>query len=167
MNSARTRKPPTTNAPLVLSLILLCSVLLGAQAPAPDVNRVDAVVKELQTELRIPEEVRVTVARVNEKLVSVERTSTHGSDQGGFVMCFEKEFLLSLDEQELRAAVAHELGHVWIFTHHPYLQTEALANEVAMRVVSRSSLMSVYHKLWSHQGIAGDVDELLGAENNR
>ena len=33
----------------------------------------------------------------------------------------------------------HELGHVWIFTHHPYLQTEQLANRIAMRLVSRTS----------------------------
>ena len=48
--------------------------------------------------------------------------------------------------------VAHELGHVWIYTHHPYLQTEQLANQIAMRVVSRESLDSVYGKVWADAG---------------
>ena len=48
--------------------------------------------------------------------------------------------------------MAHELGHVWVFTHHPYLQTEKLANQIAMRVVTRDSLVNVYHKLWEHGG---------------
>ena len=44
--------------------------------------------------------------------------------------------------------VAHELGHVWIFTHHPYLQTEAGANQIAERLVARQTLERVYAKVW-------------------
>ena len=93
-------------------------------------------------------------------MVSVERVS----DVGMFVMCFDERFLADLDSDELRAAIAHELGHVWIFSHHPYLQTEALANEVAMRAVTRESLEKVYKKLWTHLGTSGNLDELLGPD---
>jgi hypothetical protein len=58
--------------------------------------------------------------------------------------------------------MAHELGHVWVFTHHPYLQTEKLANQIAMRVVTRDSLVSVYQKLWEHGGTKGDLNTFLG-----
>jgi len=61
-----------------------------------------------------------------------------------------------------RTYIAHELGHVWIFSHHPFLQTEGLANEIAMRVTPRNLLEKVYIKLWSHSGVTGNLDELLG-----
>lgn len=67
-----------------------------------------------------------------------------------------------LNEDELRAAVAHELGHVWIFSHHPYLHTERLANEIAMRVVSRESLERVYEKLWARDSAKRQVRRVLG-----
>jgi Zn-dependent peptidase ImmA (M78 family) len=57
----------------------------------------------------------------------------------------------------LKSTVAHELGHVWIFTHHPYLQTESLANQIAERVVSRESLVQVYEKVWKALGTKGDL----------
>ena len=59
------------------------------------------------------------------------------STERAFALYVEAAFAATLDDAELAAAVAHELGHVWIFTHHPFLQTEQLANEVAMRLVSR------------------------------
>jgi hypothetical protein len=58
--------------------------------------------------------------------------------------------------------VAHELGHVWIFTHHPYLQTERLANSIAMRGVTRESLERVYRKVWQREGVKGDLVQFLG-----
>ena len=79
-------------------------------------------------------------------------------------MTFEERFLTSVDQDELKAIVAHELGHVWIFTHHPYLQTERLANTVAMRAVPRASLERVYSKVWEHQGTKGDLALFLGPE---
>ena len=79
-------------------------------------------------------------------------------------MEFEEGFLPSLERDELRAIIAHELGHVWIFTHHPYLQTERLANTVAMRAVQRASLERVYSKVWERQGTKGDLTQFLGPE---
>jgi hypothetical protein len=49
-----------------------------------------------------------------------------------------------------------------VFTHHPYLQTERLANQIAMRVVSRGSLAGVYRKLWERGGVKGDLQAFLG-----
>jgi hypothetical protein len=77
-------------------------------------------------------------------------------------MSFDARFLASLHDEELIAIVAHELGHVWIFTHHPYLQTERLANSVAMRVVSRESLERVYVKVWQREGVKGNLAQFLG-----
>ena len=65
-----------------------------------------------------------------------------------FLVRVEERMLELLGSDELEAALAHELGHVWVFTHHPYLQTEQLANDVAMRVVSREALARVYDKVW-------------------
>jgi len=67
---------------------------------------------------------------------------------GTFLLSAEEDFARGLSEAELRAAIAHELGHVWIFTHFPYLQTEELANDIASRVVSRDILGPLYEKVW-------------------
>ena len=67
----------------------------------------------------------------------------------GFRLNVEEAFVKGLSDAELMAAVAHELGHVWIFTHHPFLQTEQLANDIAMRLVSRDALVHLYERVWS------------------
>ena len=79
-------------------------------------------------------------------------------------MAFEERFLTGLDQDELKAIAAHELGHVWIFTHHPYLQTERLANTVAIRAVPRASLERVYSKVWEREGSKGDLAHFLGPQ---
>ena len=76
---------------------------------------------------------------------------------------FDETFINGLEDSELSASIAHELGHVWIFTHHPYLQTELLANQVALKVVSRENLESIYEKVWKDKG-KGDFKEFLGEE---
>jgi hypothetical protein len=75
----------------------------------------------------------------------------------------ELGFLLMLNDDELRAAVAHELGHVWIYTHRPFLQTERLANSIGERVVDRASFEKIYKKLWMYEGSSGvPMEDLLG-----
>lgn len=135
------------------------SVAAGARRRSDaDLGRLNVLVAELKAQLQMPQEIHATVVPVNELMVSVERTPA------AFIIAFDASFLASLDEEEVKAAVAHELGHVWIYSHHPYLQTEALANEIAMRAVTRDSLKRIYHKLWAHLGQAGNIEEFLGGE---
>jgi hypothetical protein len=64
---------------------------------------------------------------------------------------------------QLRAAMVHELGHVWIYTHHSFLQTERLANVIGLRVADRASFEKVYAKLWKYERASGvPIDDLLG-----
>ena len=86
--------------------------------------------------------------------MSVERMK--GQD-GAFSLLIEEGFLEGLSEDEVTAIVAHELGHVWIFTHHPFLHTEELANDIAMQAVSRETLEEVYTKVWKYTGEKGTL----------
>ena len=86
----------------------------------------------------------------NPKLFSV---SPAEQQPGTFLLSVEEDFAQELSEVELRAAIAHELGHVWIFTHFPFLQTEQLANDIASRVVSRDSLAPLYEKVWKKAAV--------------
>jgi hypothetical protein len=146
-----------------LSVVILLGSAPTPQAadyvPRNDPKRLQAVVDDLARQLALPATVTATIVRTNALLVSVE--PEQGRDDA-FVLSFEDSFLTGLDNEGLRAVVAHELGHVWIFTHHPYLQTERLANSVAMRIVSRQSLEKVYQKVWERGGSKGDIVQFLG-----
>ena len=117
-------------------------------------RRLQDLVDDFRTRLAIADVVVVSIVPENKLVVSVERLKDRDR---GFTATFEAGFLDSLNEDELGAVIAHELGHVWIFTHHPYLQTEELANEIALRVVSRESLDEVYEKVWKRTGTKGDL----------
>jgi predicted Zn-dependent protease len=80
-----------------------------------------------------------------------------GSAVKTFKLSIEQDFLRQLSDEELKAVVAHELGHVWIYTHHPYLQTEQQANQIAMRIVTRDALVKVYGKVWADASAAGTL----------
>src|SRR6516165_6513060 len=125
---------------------LCVSVFASAPAHAAgDRERIQQIVDDLKTRLAIPQTINVTVVRTNPKLFSVAPVE---HENGTFLLSVEEDFAQALNEDELTAAVAHELGHVWIYTHFPYLQTEQLANEIAMRVVSRESLVPVYDRMF-------------------
>ena len=113
----------------------------------------------LREKLQIMERVEVTLVDHNPLVLSVE---TRSGRSGPFTISIDRDFVASLSPEELEAAIAHELGHVWIYTHHPYLQTERLANDIALRVVSRSMLQPVYEKVWKRTGIKGNLVELIG-----
>jgi hypothetical protein len=117
------------------------------------------VTDDLKTRLHIPERVNVELVDHNPLVMSVE---TLGGRIGPFVITVDREFIHELNHDESEAALAHELGHVWIYTHHPFLQTERGANDIAMRVISRAAFEPVYQKVWQRTGIPGDLNEFLG-----
>ena len=150
----------------LLTLFFLPAILISVAArldagEPPSTVALQELVNGLKTQLGIAAVVSAEIVPANTLLVSVQRVD---GAPGTFRMTFEEQFLASVDQDELKAIVAHELGHVWIFTHHPYLQTEHLANTVAMRAVPRATLERVYSKVWERQGIKGDLARFLGPE---
>jgi len=153
---------------LAFSLLLLLfpraiSVAFAAEPeriiPDPrDQQRIQEIVKEFMAKLTMADTIAVALVPKNPLMVSVEYTDA----STGFLLSVEEDFLNELTQEELEAAIAHELGHVWIFTHHPFLQTEVLANQIAQRLVPRSSLVHVYEKVWKRQGTKGDLTWFVG-----
>jgi hypothetical protein len=152
---------------LLLSLLPLHSDLLpsasdgwiGRGTERTEVEVLQDVTDDLRSRLEIHEDVQVTIVEHNPLVMSVE---TLDGRTGPFVISIDREFINELSHEEAEAALAHELGHVWIYTHHPYLQTERLANDVAMRVISRAAFEPVYQKVWQRTGIRGNLAEFLG-----
>jgi hypothetical protein len=147
---------------LALWLPVLLIAATGARAnERPDTAamavRLQALVDALRTELGIPQEVALEVVAENPRMASVEPAKKGD----GFILTIEGGFASRLTDDELKGVIAHELGHVWIYTHHPYLQTEQLANRIAMRLVSRENLEQVYQKVWK-DGAKGDLGRFLG-----
>lgn len=130
------------------------AIWTNSERMAAATKRVQDLVDDFRTRLSIPQPVIVSFVPKNPLLVSVGPSKTR---EGAFALTFEYDFVDLLRDEELGAVVAHELGHVWIFTHHPYLQTEELANHVALRAVSRETLDRVYQKVWAKTGAKGDL----------
>ena len=150
----------------LVTLLCVHAILIGLAArmdasEARSVVALQELVNDLKSQLGIDAVVSAAIVPTNTLLVSVQRVD---HDPGTFRMAFEERFLAAVDQDELKAIVAHELGHVWIFTHHPYLQTERLANSVAMRAVPRLSLERVYSKVWEREGTKGDLAHFLGPQ---
>ncbi len=141
-------------------LLISGSKLFGSTEGKRGAKRIRTIVDRFRQDLSIRERVIVSVVAKNDKLVSVERSKHR---PGTFVLSFDESFLSTLDDNELIASIAHELGHVWIFTHHPYLQTELLANQIALKVVTRENLEQIYEKVWKDKG-KGSLKEFLGED---
>lgn len=148
--------------------VLLFLFIFGLAEPVADVpdtlairaRRAQEIVDNLRAALPIPNDVQVALVFYQPLVFTVEPMDPR---KDHFRLSMEIGFLLKLDDDELRAALAHELGHVWIFTHHPYLQTESLANSIGKPFASRDSFERLYGKLWTYEGTAGvPIDELLG-----
>ena len=125
------------------------------------VDRVQIITDDLRKRLDILERVVVSVVDHNPLVMSVETLSGRS---GPFMITADAGFIQSLSDDELLAAVAHELGHVWIYTHHPYLQTERLANDIALRVTRPDVLIPVYEKVWKRTGARGNLAEYITFE---
>jgi hypothetical protein len=125
-----------------------------------DRNELDQIVRMLTKQFGIDSTVQVEVIASNRLGFSVQPAGN-----GRFVLLVDANFVRLLDDEELTAAIAHELAHVWIYTHHPFLHTETLANQIAMQVVPRDSLKNLYVKVGTFYGDDETIDELLGAEH--
>ena len=149
----------TIGVALLLWLLPLRLDALPAPAEKLEIVALQDLTDELRTRLEIAERVHVTLVDHNPLVMSVE---TLAGRTGPFIITVDREFIGELSQKEVEAALAHELGHVWIYTHAPYLQTERLANDIAMRVVNRSAFEPVYEKVWARTGIKGNLIEFIG-----
>jgi len=133
----------------------LCAFVHSRHAAAQtSAGKIQNLVDGLRTRLTISQRVIVTIVPHNPLVVSVARVKDRNAT---FALSIEDGFLDDLRDDEISAVVAHELGHVWIFTHHPYLQTEEGANEIALHIVSRESLDKLYGKVWQRAGGPGEL----------
>src|SRR5262245_23726651 len=131
--------PGRTKAAVILRVLvaMLSFSMIGGNAAAfsrmtvaTPATRLDTVAASLATALEMPKHVEVVLVLRNDLVVSVEPMP--GAEEG-YRVIFEERFFERLTEEEVAAAIAHEIGHVWIYSHFPYLQTEALANEIALK----------------------------------
>jgi Zn-dependent protease with chaperone function len=152
-------------AALTVPLIVIAATAAMAKSRSDSrdeaANDLQNLLDDVRMRLGIDRAVAVELVVKNPHIVSVATPRDSGSP---FVVKVEHAMLELLTREELEAAIAHELGHVWVFTHHPYLQTELLANQVAMRVVGRDALIRVYEKVWARDGQKGDLIRFLGEE---
>ncbi len=139
--------------------------LAGQHGRLYDERTAAVVVQQLvdrgRTRLAIAAPVDVVVVATNARLASVQ---PRREAPGRFVLSIEARFLGALEPDDLEAVVAHELGHVWIYTHRPYLQTEQLANRIAMRLVSRQRLERVYEQMWNATALPSGLASFLGVD---
>ena len=124
-----------------------------------EISTLQDLTDTLRGRLDIKERVHVTIVDHNPLVMSVE---TLAGRTGPFVITIDRDFIHELNGEEAEAAIAHELGHVWIYTHQPYIQTERLANDIAMRVISRAAFEPVYEKVWARTGIRGNLIDFIG-----
>jgi hypothetical protein len=148
-----------------LALAFLFFTAVGVADDPISPARIEAIkaqkiVEDLQKRLSINSVVNIAIVAHHPLVFSVERDPRN---KGCYVLSMDLRFALLLKDQELYAALGHEMGHVWIFTHHPFLHTERLANDIAQRVVPREALASVYSKMWKFEGTPGvPMEQLLG-----
>ena len=157
--------PACNTFPIAAMVVLLLALASATGAAASDEARLareaQRVVDGLRTRLGITASVAVTLVDRDPRVMSVRASrDVHGT----FDLSIDRGFVAGLPAAQLEAALAHELGHVWISTHHPYLQTEQLANRVAMRAVPRARLVEVYRTLWGADALHGSLETFLGVE---
>jgi putative peptidoglycan binding protein len=168
VGSATLRRLRQAARPALIASCVFVSALTVAKDPpfigTGLVERAQAIVNQLRDELAMGSDVRVAVVSYHPLVFSVEPLDKARTQ---FRLSMELGFLMMLNDDELHAALAHELGHVWLYTHQPYLQSERIANDVGMRAVDRATFESVYAKLWAYERTTGvPLQELLGSPSS-
>jgi hypothetical protein len=132
---------------LAIVFVFLASGPSAEEWNSKHMERINPIVAKFAKELNL--NIHVTISSKVALLAHCEHTGGNN-----FTLAFEYGLLSILDDEELQAIIAHELGHAWIFTHHPYLQTEPLANEVAMslEMTEYDNLSRLYKKLEKYSG---------------
>ncbi len=132
---------------------------------SPIEQKIEGSIREFTERLGISQKINVLVVPEDPRLASLQRDH---AESDAFLMSFDAGFLGTLQDAEIDAVIAHELGHLWIFTHFPFLQTEFLANQQALKLVKRHDLMRVYGKVrrWksANRESAGGGPTVKGAE---
>jgi hypothetical protein len=146
-------------APLRLESLPAAADALISRASHVETSALQGLTDDLRDKLQITQRVQVELVDHNPLVMSVETLSGRS---GPFVISIDRGFINELSASEAEAAIAHELGHVWIYTHEPYVQTERLANDIAMRVIRRSAFEPVYEKVWQRTGIRGNLVDFIG-----
>ena len=159
--SFRTRKRCFESALIFVFVFLLSTPIQETPSVVTlKARRAQEIVDQLRAALPINNEVEIAVVSYHPLVFSVEPIDKR---KDRFLLSMELGFLLKLDDDELHAALAHELGHVWIYTHHPFLQTERMANVIGERVADRAAFEKLYSKLWAYERTSGvPIDDLLG-----
>jgi hypothetical protein len=121
-------------------------------------QNLSALARTYKRRLDIRADIPVVIVKKNERLASVR---PYPGRSATYLLEIDESFLATLAEDEKRAIVAHEVGHVWIFTHYPYVQSEALANEKAEGLVQQNSLITLYKKVWALGGQQGTLTQFL------
>jgi hypothetical protein len=142
----------------IMMLIPLCQSFSRGESRAQMESRASLAIQEFSSRLGITGPIGFSIVPENSHLVSVEHEK---GEADGYRISASEAFLRNLNDREMLAAIAHELGHVWIYTHFPFLQTESLANMQALRLVSKSDLESVYWKVWEWNGRKTKPAEVL------
>src|SRR5262245_26689484 len=98
---------------MLLSLVLVIQANATSQRTRAEYNakRIRNLIEERKKQMGINQEIESVIVPQNELIVSVQPVRER---KGVFKMSFEDSFLNTLDDGELRAVIAHELGHVWI-----------------------------------------------------
>lgn len=128
------------------------------------IAQIQSILDQFRERLSISHPIEIILVDGNRKLVSVQ---PRDASREAFLLSIDQEFLFQLTDEELEAALAHEMGHVWIFTHHPFLHTELLANQLAMKLVDRRSLEKVYRKMFEFNGQEEQIEHFLGVSESR
>ena len=113
---------------------------------------------DLRGRLHITERVHVTLVDHNPLVMSVE---TLGGRTGPFVITVDRDFIQELNQPEVEAAIAHELGHVWIYTHQPYrADRSGWPTTSRCASINRSAFEPVYEKVWAANRHQGEPDRI-------
>src|SRR5262249_43881757 len=114
----RSRKVVVVFLPVIF-LFFANRILAEQTLPQKEmIKRIQAITTQLESRLQMTQEIEVSIVPVEARMLSVQRNRNASGTGELFLITLDRTFVEGLTEKELTAALAHELGHVWIFSHH-------------------------------------------------